>query len=418
MGPMRKIPVSELRLGMYVTALDRPWLESPFPFQGFPVDAQEQLATLQKTCVYVYIDEERATGPSSSDSRRKTAGRSSDRPITLTMERTDLTGLGWRGRDSFRHDMRKILASRGKLHRHVQRLLSDVRFGRSADTREARILTLELIDVAMANPAAALWLTNLETKHDYTVFHCLNVCILSIVFGLHLGLSNDSIADLALGALLHDVGKMRTPVSILDKPGLLTEDEFDIMKKHPVDGFNILRKDKNIPEKCLEIVQLHHERISGQGYPFGLKNDEIPVHVRIVAITDVYDDITSNRVYHEGVPPHTCLNMMFHWAPRDFGEDLMQEFIRCIGIYPIGSLVELNSNALGIVMSANPASRLRPIVMLIRDAAGKPYDRRPLINLATPSAKGGEPKWSIKRVVDSKEYDINMGRIAELEAGI
>ncbi|HVC38024.1 MAG TPA: HD-GYP domain-containing protein, partial [Gammaproteobacteria bacterium] len=333
-------------------------------------------------------------------------------------ERTDLTGLGWRGRDSFRHDMRKVLASRGKLHRHVQRMLSDVRFGRSADTREARILTLELIDVAMTNPAATLWLTNLETKHDYTVSHCLNVCILSIVFGLHLGLSNDSIAELALGALLHDVGKMRTPVSILDKPGLLTEDEFDIMKKHPVDGFNILRKDKNISEKCLEIVQLHHERISGQGYPFGLKDDEIPVHVRIVAIADVYDDITSNRVYHEGIPPHTCLNMMFHWAPRDFGEDLMQEFIRCIGIYPIGSLVELNSKALGIVMSANPASRLRPIVMLIRDAEGKPYDRRPLINLATPSARGGEPKWSIKRVVDSKEYDIDLGRIAELEAGI
>jgi len=418
MVPMRKIPVSELRLGMYVTALDRPWLESPFPFQGFPVDAKEQLATLQNTCEFVYIDEDRATNQSTSDDRRKTSARTSDRPITLTMERTDLTGLGWRGRDSFRHDMRKILASRGKLHRHVQRLLSEVRFGRSADTREARILTLELIDVSMSNPAAALWLTNLETKHDYTVSHCLNVCILSIVFGLHLGLSNDSIADLALGALLHDVGKMRTPVSILDKPGLLTEDEFDIMKKHPVDGFNILRKDKNISEKCLEIVQLHHERISGQGYPFGLKNDEIPVHVRIVAIADVYDDITSNRVYHEGVPPHTCLNMMFHWAPRDFGEDLMQEFIRCIGIYPIGSLVELNSNALGIVMSANPASRLRPIVMLIRDAEGKPYDRRPLINLATPSAKGGEPKWSIKRVVDSKEYEINLGRIAELEAGI
>ncbi|MGA9852765.1 MAG: HD-GYP domain-containing protein [Gammaproteobacteria bacterium] len=413
---MRKVPVSELRLGMYVTELDRPWLESPFPFQGFPVESQEQLATLQKTCEYVYIDDAKATGQGISGSSRITTSRDSTRPVTVTMARTDLTGLGWRGRDSFRQDMRKVLTSRSKLHRHVQRLLSDVRFGRSADTREARILTLELVDLAMANSAAALWLTNLETKHEYTASHCLNVCILSLVFGMHLGLSKDSIVELALGALLHDIGKMRTPVSILDKPGLLSEDEFDIMKKHPVDGFNILRKHKDVSEKCLEIVQLHHERISGEGYPFGLKGDEIPVHVRIVAIADVYDDITSNRVYHEGIPAHTGLNMMFHWAPRDFGEDMMQEFIRCIGIYPIGSLVELNKGILGIVMSTNPASRLRPIVMLIRDAEGKPYDRRPLVNLATPSAKGGEPKWSIKRVVDAKEHGIDLGRIAEAEA--
>ncbi|MGH8283288.1 MAG: HD-GYP domain-containing protein [Gammaproteobacteria bacterium] len=415
---MKKIPVSELQLGMYVTELDRPWLESPFPFQGFPVESYEQRATLQKTCEYVYIDDTKTTARSTADSRRRNTGSDSTRPVTVTMTRTDLTGLGWRGRDSFRQDMRKVLASQAKLHRHVQRLLSDVRFGRSADTREARILTLELVDVAVANPAAALWLTNLETKHEYTAAHCLSVCILSIVFGLHLGLSRDSIQELALGALLHDIGKMRTPVSILDKPGLLTEDEFDIMKKHPVDGFNILRKHKDVSEKCLEIVQLHHERIGGQGYPFGLKGDEIPVHVRIVAIADVYDDITSNRVYHEGIPAHTGLNMMFHWAPRDFGEEMMQEFIRCIGIYPIGSLVELNKGILGIVMSTNPASRLRPIVMLIRDSERKPYARRPLVNLATPAVKGGEPKWSIKRVVDAKEFGIDLGRIAQMEAGV
>lgn len=415
---MRKIPASELQLGMYVTALDRPWLESPFPFQGFPIESEEQLTTLQKTSDYVYVDDEKDTGLRAQGLERKSTGQDPTRPVTLKMERTDLTGLGWRGRDSFRHDIRQALSSRSKLHRHVQRLLSDVRFGRGADTREARLLTLELVDVAIGNPAAALWLTNLDTKHESTAAHCFNVCILSIVFGMHLGLSKASIVELALGALLHDIGKMRTPVSILDKPGLLTEDEFDVMRKHPVDGFNILRKHKDVSEKCLEIVQLHHERISGEGYPFGLKNDEIPVHVRIVAIADVYDDITSNRVYREGIPAHTGLNMMFHWAPRDFGEDIMQEFIRCIGIYPIGSLVELDSGVLGIVMSTNPASRLRPVVMLIRNAEGKPYDRRPLINLAMPATRGGVPKWSIKRVVDSKEFGIDLGRIAELEAGV
>lgn len=420
MCAMRKLAVSDLHLGTYVAALDRPWLESPFPFQGFLLETQEQLDTLQKTCEFVYIDEARGRATADRGTHGPAVTATSRPPSSQSVPRmpADLAKMAWRGHEGFRHDMRKALVTRSNLSSHVQRLLNEVRLGRGADVRETRILTLELVDAATANPAAALWLTNLGTKHEYTVSHCLNTCILAIVFGVHLGLSRDSIIELALGALLHDIGKMRTPVSILDKPSLLSQDEFDVVKKHPVDGFNILRKHKELSEKALEIVQLHHERIGGQGYPFGLKGDKVPVHVRIVAITDVYDEITSNRVYHEGVPAHTGLNMMFNWGPRDFGEDLMQEFIRCIGIYPIGSLVELNRGILGIVMSTNPGSRLHPVVMLIRDANGKPYERRPLVNLAATARDDSEPKWSIKRVVDAREFGIDLGRIIELETRI
>ena len=417
---MRKLAVSDLHLGMYVTALDRPWLESPFPFQGFSLETQEQLDTLQKTCEFVYIDEARARATVARESRPPAVTGTSKQKSSpfVTRMPAELVGMAWRGQEGFRHDVRKALLTRSNLSSHVQRLLSEARLGRGADVRDTRVLTMELVNAATANPAAALWLTNLGTKHEYTVSHCLNTCILAIVFGAHLGLSKDSIIELALGALLHDIGKMRMPVSILDKPRLLSQDEFDVVKKHPVDGFNILRKHKELSEKVLEIVQLHHERIGGQGYPFGLKGDKVPVHVRIVAIADVYDEITSNRVYHEGVPAHTGLNMMFNWGPRDFGEDMMQEFIRCIGIYPIGSLVELNQGILGIVMSTNPGSRLRPVVMLIRDANGKPYERRPLVNLAATARGDGDPKWSIKRVADAREFGIDLGRIIELETRI
>ena len=419
MCAMRKLTVSDLHLGMYVTALDRPWLESPFSFQGFLLETQEQLDTLQKTCAFVYIDEAKAQSAAAQSFRRPAVSGPSKMQAELMVRMpADLARIAWRRHEGFRHDMRKGLVTRSTLSSHVQQLLSEVRIGHGADVRETRALTMELVDAATANPAAALWLTNLETKHEYTVSHCLNTCILAIVFGVHLGLSKDSIIELALGALLHDIGKMRTPVSILDKPSLLSADEFDVVKKHPVDGYNILRKHKELSEKCLEIVQLHHERIGGQGYPFGLKGEKVPVHVRIVAIADVYDEITSNRVYHEGVPAHTGLNMMFNWGPRDFGDDLMQEFIRCIGIYPIGSVVELDKGILGIVMSTNPGSRLRPVVMLIRDADGKPYERRPLVNLAATETEDGEPKWSIKRVVDAREFGIDLGRIIELETRI
>lgn len=408
---VRKVPVSQLSVGMYVQALDRPWLESPFMFQGFIIESMEQVATLRQYCQYVFVDDEKAAGAGGSRVER---GSISD------METDDRTSppsdTSWRARRAFRRDVRHLLGSREKLHHKLVKAFQDVRFGRSMDTRELRVLVEDMVDLVTASPATALWLNNLQSKHEYTANHCLNTCIFAIAFGVHLGLGKEQLSPLGFGALLHDVGKMRTPLSILDKPGVLTEDEFDIIKKHTTDGYNILRKHKDVPQAALEIVQLHHERIGGHGYPMGLKGDEIPHHVRIVAIADVYDDITSSRIYHEGVPGHAGLNMMFHWAPREFGEDLMQEFIRCVGIYPIGSLVELNTGALGIVMSTNTASRLKPIIMLLRDRHGHPYERRPLLNLAAPAAQNDHFDWQIRRVVDCKEYGIDLGYVAEQEA--
>ena len=394
-------------------ALDRPWLESPFVFQGFLVESQEQLATFRQYCQYVFVDDEKSMSPSSMAKRAADRQSNNAGEDDQTSPRSDTT---WRAKRAFRLDVRRMLGSREKLHRHLVKVFQDVRFGRSIDTRESRALVEEMVEMVSASPATALWLTNLQSKHEYTANHCLNTCIFSIAFGVHLGFEKNSLSELGFGALLHDVGKMRTPLSILDKPGVLTEDEFDIIKKHTVDGYNILRKHKDVPQTALDIVQLHHERVGGHGYPMGLTGEEIPQHVRIAAIADVYDDITSNRIYHEGVPGHAGLNMMFHWAPRDFGEDLMQEFIRCVGIYPIGSLVELNTGALGIVMSSNSASRLKPVVMLLRDREGREYERRPLLNLAAPAAQDRQFDWRIQRVVDCKEYGLDISYIAEQEA--
>lgn len=380
-------------------------------FQGFFIDSMEQVATLRQYCQYVFVDDEKAAGSRANEARGDIQIHAD--ADERTSPPSDTT---WRNRRTFRQDLRRLLGSRERLHNYFVKAFQDVRFGRSLDTRELRILVEDMVEHVSASPATALWLTNLQSKHEFTANHCLNTCVFSIAFAAHLGRGKDSLADLAFGALLHDVGKMRTPLSILDKPGVLTEDEFDIMKKHPIDGYNILRKHKDVPVAALEIVQLHHERIGGHGYPMGLKGNEIPEHVRIVAIADVYDDITSSRIYHEGVPGHAGLNMMFHWAPREFGEDLMQEFIRCVGIYPIGSLVKLNTGALGIVMSTNTDSRLRPVVMLLQDRHGQPYERRPLLNLAAPAAQSENFNWQIEKVVDCKEYGIDFGYIAEQEA--
>lgn len=384
---------------MYVTELDRPWLESPFMFQGFVIESPDQLSALQECCEYVFVEEARPAGGEAGGEDLTIPG------IPETKERS-----------GFRLAVRRVLEYRQKLYPHLQRVLEDARLGHLVDVRETRAMVQQLVELVAVNPQAALWLTNLKDRHTHTADHCFNTTVLAVAFGAHLGFDKALLEEVGLGALLHDVGKMRTPVTILDKPAVLTEDEFDIVKKHPVDGYQMLRKQGGLPEVALEIVHLHHERVSGDGYPFGLKGEEIPLHVRVVAVAEVYDDISSDRVYHDGVPAANCLNMMFHWAPRDFGEDLIQEFIRCIGIYPIGSLVELNTGALGIVMSSNPDSRLKPVVMLVRDRDGRPYRRRPLLNLAAPGSHESGFSWQVQRVVDCKDYDIDPARIAEMEA--
>ncbi|HEV2213016.1 MAG TPA: HD-GYP domain-containing protein, partial [Gammaproteobacteria bacterium] len=392
----------QLTLGMYVIELDRPWLDSPFLFLGFFIESPDQLAALQECCEHVYIQEDPRLGGEGGSAQ---AGDMTSPGVRDTAER-----------QVFRQAVRRLLEYRQKLYPQLKKVLEDARLGHIMDSRDTRVLVQQLVELVAVNPQAALWLTNLKDRHSHTADHCFNTTVLSVAFGSHLGMPKQTLEELGLGALLHDVGKMRTPVTVLDKPGVLTEDEFDILKKHPLDGFQMLRKQGGFPAVTLEIVQLHHERVGGQGYPMGLKGEEIPLHVRVVALTEVYDDISSDRVYHDGIPAANCLNMMFHWAPRDFGEDLMQEFIRCIGIYPIGSLVELNTGALGIVMSSNPDSRLKPVVMLVRDREGRPYRRRPLLNLAAPGHKESGFSWQVQRVVDCKDYDIDPARIAEMEA--
>ena len=399
----KKIPVSGLTLGMYVAELDRPWLESPFLFQGFVIESPDQLQALQECCQYVFIDDAR-TAPGGEEG----GAAGADLTIPGVQETKERAG--------FRMAVRRVLDYRQKLYPRLQKVLDDARLGHLVEARETRAMVQELVELVAVNPQAALWLTNLKDRHSHTADHCFNTAVLAVAFSAHLGMEKGTLEEIGLGALLHDIGKMRTPVTILDKPGVLTEDEFDVIKKHPVDGYQMLRKQGSLPQVALEVVQLHHERVSGQGYPFGLKGGEIPQHARVVALAEVYDDISSDRIYHDGVPAANCLNMMFHWAPRDFGEDLMQEFIRCIGIYPIGSLVQLNTGALGIVMSSNPDSRLKPVVMLVRDREGRPYRRRPLLNLAAPGPKEGGFSWQVQRVVDCKDYDIDPARIAQMEA--
>jgi putative nucleotidyltransferase with HDIG domain len=412
-----KIDVANLATGMYVCELDRPWLESPFLFQGFPLDNEDIIQQLQDLCEYVYVDPERsATSIRSKLLTRSSKDTSPNKSVFTAKPRSN-------GGDITDNiiDYREHLQLARKIHTRARSFISEMQSfvrdgGENIDVQGAQTLVSDMADNIMVNPHAMMWLTYLKQRHEYTMTHSVNVCILALTFGRHLKLERETLEILGLGALLHDIGKLRIPSEILDKPGRLTPDEFEVMKKHPSEGFSILKDDKYIHPDALEIVHHHHERISGTGYPDRLDSESINFLTKVVSIVDVYDAITSDRCYHDGISPYKALQNIYKWAEAQFDKKLVEEFMSCMGVYPIGSIVELNNQRIGIVISTTPKTRLRPIVLLVMDEKHEMCDIRRILNLSTQSWDKENERLEINKIVEPAEVGIKVREVLEQES--
>ena len=409
MSQRKQVEVGALQLGMYVAELDRPWIESPFLFQGFVIEDEDDLRQIREICSWVIVDEDLAEGAERDRTialsmKMKDGGRAA-KPTTIVRAEA----MSEQKRAQLQTQLKQSFEVRKNTKDYVAKVFEDVRLGTSINAPEAKEVVSALVDVVTEHADTLMWMTQLKQAHEYTLQHSVNVCILSLAFSHHLGYAKEQMQTIGLGALLHDIGKTKTPPEVLDKPGKLTPAEFDIIRRHPMDGWNMIKDNRDVPHASLEIIKYHHERISGRGYPEGLSGKDLSTHVLMVAICDVYDAITSDRVYHHGIPAHEGLSAMYQLAPNEFGKELMQEFIRCIGIYPVGSLVELSTGALGIVMVNDPANRLRPVVMLVRDPKGEFYMPRRYVSLSAQGDMGN--KWNVLRIVDPKNYGINLQAI-------
>lgn len=408
-----KVDVEQARLGMYIAALDRPWLESPFLFQGFVVENEDDLETLRRHCNYVFIDDVKSRD--SEEVRRLIDELGASVDVTRQRDSQVIERAEQGTAASFRDNIKNAVQSFRKSTDGVIRFFDDMRLGKSIETEDAKAVVSDLITTISSNVNTALWLTNLRAQHAATAAHCLNSSILALAFARHLGYSHDQLQEVGMGALLHDLGIARVPDRILNKPGNLNEEEFEVVKKHPRDGFHVLKLTREIPTTSLDIVLHHHERVNGNGYPDGLKDEELSEAVRIVAIADMYDSMTMDRIYRKAMTPQDALTSMHKRAEVDFGKQLMEEFIKCVGIYPIGSLVVLNTGALGVVVSSNPDARLKPLILLVRDEHGKDVVPRKLVNLATLANTRGTQSWAISRVVKPADYGVDISAIAAEE---
>jgi len=394
----RKTLVADLVPGMYVCELDRSWLETPFLFQGFWIRDQNDVDTVGRFCNYVYIDIQRGLDP--------------DAPAVIQGPLVSPGASTLRSRAAaplvpLEEELSQARRVRTQTHSYLDQVFEDVRLGRSLDLADAKVVVSDMVSSIVRNPNAQLCLTQLKERDAYTAQHSVNVCVLSVTFARYLGMSEPELNLLGLGALLHDIGKLHTPLEILNKPARLTDEEFKVMQSHPGQGRDILRRIRGMPESAVDIAFTHHERLAGHGYPNRLHQHEISAWSKLVAVVDVYDAITSDRSYHDGMAATEALTRMYQWRERDFDPALMEQFIQCIGIYPVGTLVELTSDEVGIVISVNPEARLRPRLLLVRDGRGNPYFPSRVCDLSQHEADGDQP-YGIRGVLEPGSLSIDV----------
>lgn len=286
--------------------------------------------------------------------------------------------------------------------------INDARAGTQLDFEKSEAFVDDVIDSVSRNADALVSLSKLRSFDEYTYTHSINVAVLTLAFAKHLNLDENVLKPLGISALFHDLGKSKIPGEVLNKPGKLTDKEFEIIKLHPMMGRKILEEQTKLDEHILRGVAEHHEKYNGKGYPLGLPKDDISLFASLITVADVYDALTSDRVYKEGMPPSKALGIMYSMREQDFFPQHMEHFIKCVGIYPVGSFVKLSNGELAVVSASNPHSPLFPVVRVIFDEKQRSAVAREVDLAAMKRAleKGREP-LKILENIDPDEFRVN-----------
>lgn len=384
----KKVHINDLKLGMYVSNLDRPWVETPFLFQGFLLNKHLQIDDVKKHCGHVYIDIERG------DSADVYMEDNAD-------DKTDINSI----------KIEKVLPQAkikyDRVADSLANMMQGIKQGKHLDITELKAETLNMIEDVLKIEDAYLLLTKLKDKDNYTYSHSLSASILGVKFGKELCLSEPEIHDLALGIMLFDVGKMKLPDSFINKPGKLTDTEYSLLKLHVNHSIRLIETLDNVSQSTIDTVASHHERFDGSGYPRGIKAKEIPLFARIAGIVDTYDAITSERLYCKARSHDDAIKELYKLVDTGFPEGLIEQFVQCLGIYPTGSLVELSTGEVGVVIQQSKIRRLKPRVMIILNKDKVSNDYFPIIDLLTADENEDGKIYEIKKTIKPEDYGID-----------
>jgi HD-GYP domain-containing protein (c-di-GMP phosphodiesterase class II) len=400
-----KIDVCDLKVGMYVSQLDKPWLESSFLFQGFELKNQADIDAVRKECEFVYIDVEKQNIVPIFSRQYKQAPYLT----TGTLEKKRHSPQ----KTSFIQEIEHANQAYEKTSDLVRSFMQDVQLGKAINVAIAKKVVAECVDSVLHAPDALLWMTQLKRRDMYTAQHSINVSILSIALGKHLNLDIAELNNLGLCGMMHDMGKMKVPLEILNKPSKLEPAELKIMQAHPLFGRRLLMSSKDMYPGAIDVALSHHERLDGKGYPYQLSDAQITPYNRIVTIADMYDAISSDRVYQKGRSHLEAINIMTKMCGTQLDTRLTYKFIECMGIYPAGSIVELHSGEIAVVIEVNPQHKLKPKILLLLDE-NKQRQSLQLIDLLLTDGFDVSER-TIKNVIKADQYNIDLNEYCSLD---
>jgi putative nucleotidyltransferase with HDIG domain len=383
-----RIHVKQLRLGMFVHELCGSWMDHPFMRGAFLLDDPKDLKTLLATSIKeVWIDTAKGIGiATENDDNEGETVEEVAAEVEATLARADkVTPVV--ERVNIAQEAVRAVKICAKSKQAVSSMFQEARMGKALDAKDALPIVEEISTSVMRNPGALISLARLKDKDDYTYMHSVAVCALMVSLSRQLGLDEEQTRLAGLAGLLHDVGKMMIPLGILNKPGKLTDPEFNTVRDHPSQGHKMLLEGKGISEIALDVCLHHHEKMDGSGYPEKLTCEQISLYAKMGAVCDVYDAITSNRPYKNGWEPAESLRKMAEWSSGHFDTRIFQAFVKSIGIYPIGSLVKLESNRLGVIIEQTGKSLLTPMVKVFFSIKSNTRIPHEILDLSKPACK-------------------------------
>lgn len=427
-----RLPVNKLQLGQFISELDRPWLDTPFLMQGFLLENQQQIDLLVEHCEVVTVDLVRSVGGiaqwTTLISEAK-ADKKVSKPKRQPLFEQALSPEQKAERLNILRELRRLFSTWRQQHsgastsskqepqiiiyddsaaveqeikvasqthktakRFVLSLMESVRQDLQPKVEEVNEVVSDLVGSIIRNPNALLWLTQLKDRDQYTYAHSIDSAVYLLAFGRHLGYPREELQKLGMAGLMLDVGKMKLPTELLSRTGRYTPGEFMLMKTHVNHSLDIIGQMDNIHIDVFDMVARHHERYDGSGYPLGLKAERIGIFGSMAGIVDCFTALTSDRSYSNAKSAHEALQLMYKWSERYFHPALIEQFSQCVGIFHVGTLVELTTGEVGIVIGQNRVRRLKPKLLIILGPDKQPYARPHTLDLITnPSLPSGLP---------------------------
>lgn len=449
-----RFAVDQLEFGMFIAELDRPWLDTPFLLQGLLLRTQDELRVLRQHSRFVYVDINRSSGAVAQSIRRTAAKNAAARaaarrPVRLfarlfAQGRDENARSGRQQEDARESPLGRLKAwlsglrgdeiegahddtpaapdpqefdlpastrlrpypSPTPIHESLPKatqsftrsadtlrtLADDLRSGARATVRDIDTVADDLVGSIVESPDAMLWVARIRDSHQATYHHGLRVAIYLAALGRQMGFPRDDLVRLSLVGMLADVGKTLLPQALLDKPGVLTPAEYTVIKKHVELGLGALRKSMTLDPSVEQGILQHHERLDGSGYPGGLAGAQIGIYGRMAAIADCFAALTTDRPYAKAAAPQDALMQLNQWAGGSFHAALVEQFVQAIGIFPVGTLVELSNREVAIVVAHNRVRRLEPRVLVLTCPEKQPVDRPFERDLLTGPVDGhGQP---------------------------